>query len=144
VPFRLVEHTADLAIAAEAATREGALADAALGLTAVLTGRPDAHDARPDREARFTVDAPDAAALVVAFLSELLWLHESEDLLWLGGGVALSDLPEGGLRLEASGNVVRHDPVRHGRGIEVKAVTYHGLRFAREGKQWNLWVLLDV
>ena len=46
--FRLADHTADLAVEATAATREAALADAALGLTAVLTGRPHVHaDARP-------------------------------------------------------------------------------------------------
>jgi SHS2 domain-containing protein len=144
--FRLVDHTADLAIEAEAATREAVLEQAALGLTAVLTGRPRAHElARPEREVSFRVDAPDEAALVVAFLSELLWLHESEDTLWLGGGVTLTDLPDGSLRLGAHGNAVRHDPDLHGRGVEVKAVTYHGLRFGREpGGTWGLWVLLDI
>jgi SHS2 domain-containing protein len=144
--FRLVDHTADLAIAAEAATREAVLEEAALGLAAVLTGRPRAHElARPDREVSFRVDAPDEAALVVAFLSELLWLHESEDLLWLGGGVTITPLPDGSLRLAAHGNAVVHDPVRHGRGVEVKAVTYHGLRFGREPSgAWGLWVLLDI
>lgn len=144
--FRLVDHTADLAIEAEAATREAVLEQAALGLTAVLTGRPRAHElARPEREVSFRVDAPDEAALVVAFLSELLWLHESEDLLWLGGGVEVVELPDGGLRLGAHGNAAVHDPVRHGRGVEVKAVTYHGLRFGREpAGGWGLWVLLDI
>jgi SHS2 domain-containing protein len=149
--FRLVDHTADLAIEAQAATREAVLEEAALGLTAVLTGKPHPHEiarlGRPDREVSFRVDAPDEAALVVAFLSELLWLHESEDLLWLGGGVEITTLPDGSLRLGAHGNAVVHDPVRHGRGVEVKAVTYHGLRFGREtgaGAGWGLWVLLDI
>jgi SHS2 domain-containing protein len=144
--FRLVDHTADLAIEAEAATREAVLEQAALGLTAVLTGRPRAHElARPEREVSFRVDAPDEAALVVAFLSELLWLHESEDLLWLGGGVEITALPDGGLRLGAHGNAAVHDPVRHGQGVEVKAVTYHGLRFGREPSGgWGVWVLLDI
>ena len=144
--FRLVDHTADLAIEAEAATREGVLEQAALGLTAVLTGKPRAHElARPEREVSFHVDAPDEAALVVAFLSELLWLHEAEDALWLGGGVTLAELPDGSLRLSAQGNVARHDPALHGRGVEVKAVTYHGLRFGREPSgAWGLWVLLDI
>lgn len=144
--FRLVDHTADLAIEAEAATREGVLAEAALGLTAVLTGKPRAHEStRPDREVSFRIDAPDEAALVVAFLSELLWLHESEDLLWLGGGVTVSELADGTLRLDAQGNAVVHDPLQHGRGVEVKAVTYHGLRFGRgQDGAWGLWVLLDI
>lgn len=145
--FRLVDHTADLAIEATGASREEVLGDAALALTQVLTGRTHVHDAaaKPDREVAFRVDAPDEPALVVAFLSELLWLNESEDLLWVGGGVQLSALPDGGVRLEARGNAVRHDAVRHGRGVEVKAVTYHGLRFGRgRDGAWQLWVLLDI
>lgn len=145
MPFRLVDHTADLAIEASGPSRESVLEEAALALTAVLTGKPEAHArARPDRECSFRVDAPDEASLVVAFLSELLWLHESEDLLWLGGGVTVEPLGDGGLRLAAHGNAAVHDPVRHGRGVEVKAVTYHGLRFGRDGKEWKLWVLLDI
>jgi SHS2 domain-containing protein len=144
--FRLVDHTADLAIEATGESREAVLAEAALALTQVLTGRPHTHDGtRPDRELEFHVDAPDPAALAVAFLSELLWLNESEDLLWLGGGVRVEPLPDGGLRAFARGNAVRHEAGRHGRGVEVKAITYHGLRFERGADdQWHLWVLLDI
>lgn len=142
--FRLADHTADLAIEATGADRGEALAQAALGLTAVLTGRQDAHAARPEREVRFVVEAPDLDALAVAFLAELLWLHESEDLLWLGGGVAVEQEPSGMWRATAAGNGARHDPARHGRGVEVKAVTYHGLSYARDGAHWRLWVLLDI
>ena len=143
--FRLVDHTADLAIEATGPDRDAVLAEAALGLTAVLTGRDHPHDlGRPDREIRFTVEAPDLDALAVAVLSELLWLHESEDALWLGGGIAITSRDNGILRAEGHGNGVRHDPALHGRGVEVKAVTYHGLRFVRQGEGWLLWVLLDI
>lgn len=147
--FRLVDHTADLAIEAEGATRGEALAEAGVGLSAVLTGRPHPHLlGRSEREVRFVVEAPDQDALAVAFLSELLWLHESEDLLWLGGGVKVERGSGGTVRVTATGNALRHDPARHGRGVEVKAVTYHGLRFAPAGTNpngpWTLWVLLDI
>lgn len=143
--FRLVDHTADLAIAATGPSREAVLADAALGITAVLTGRPEVHAlGAPDQEMHFVLEAPDAPSLLVAVLSELLWLHESEDLLWSGGGFTLSTTAGGLHRAEARGNGVRHDPARHGRGVEVKAVTYHGLRWERVGPEWDLWVLLDI
>lgn len=143
--FRLVDHTADLAIEAEGASAEEALADAARGLTAVLSGRRDLHRlGLPDRELAFSVEAPDRVALLVAFLSELLWHYESEDLLWLGGGVRLGTGREGIARLEAVGNAVRHDPARHGRGVEVKAVTYHDVRFEEAARRWRLRVLLDI
>ncbi len=144
--FRLVDHTADLAIEATGKTRAEALQEAALGLSSVLCGRTDPRSkAQPDREIHFALEVPDAPSLVVAFLSELLWLHESEDLLWLGGGVTVTATPKGMLKVEATGNGVHHDPTLHGRGIEVKAVTYHDLRFEQDKKGvWQLWVLLDV
>jgi SHS2 domain-containing protein len=143
VPYRLVDHTADLAIEATGPTQEAVLADAALALTEVVTGKP-APQERAGQEMRFQIEAPDQAALAVAFLSELLWLLESRDMLWLGGAVTLSAGLDGTVRLEGRGQGVRYDPHRHGRGVEVKAVTYHDLVFGREGKEWRLWVLLDI
>jgi SHS2 domain-containing protein len=32
----------------------------------------------------------------------------------------------------------------HGRGVEVKAVTYHDVGFARQGARWRLRVVLDL
>ncbi|MES2154344.1 MAG: archease [bacterium] len=144
MPFRLVEHTADLGIEATGQSREEALAAAADGLTAVLTGRTGTVHGMPERELTFSVEAPDADALVVAFLSELLWSFESEDLLWMGGGVSLGASRDGILRLEARGNVTRYDPSRHGRGVEVKAVTYHDVALRRDGSGWLLRALLDI
>jgi len=146
--FRVIEHTADLGLEAEGATQGEALAEAALGLTSVLTGKPHPHAlARPDRELRFTVEAPDRAALAVAFLSEILWAFESQDPLWLGGGVDVGPGDgDGTVRATASGNGCVHDANRHGRGVEVKAITYHGLEFGPVERRpgWRLRVILDI
>lgn len=142
--FRLVDHTADLAIEATGDTRDDALAQACLGLSSVITGKTDPrHLGTPDREIRFVIEAPDVHALVVAVLSELLWLYESEDVIWLGGGIRIEEAG-GLLRAIASGNGIHHAPAIHGRGVEVKAITYHGLRCAREDDAWRVWVLLDI
>lgn len=139
---RLVDHTADVAIEAEAEEPGACLAEAALALTELLAGR-DPRELAPEREVAFTVEAPDAEALAVAFLAELVWLQQSEDLVWLGGGVTVA--VEGPIwRATARGNGVRHDPLRHGRGVEVKAITYHNVRFARQGDRWDLRVVLDL
>jgi len=145
MPYRLLDHTADLGIEASGETREEALGWAALGLTHVLTGRPQPQPAtRPDRELVFFVEAPDLPALVVAFLSELLWYFESEDLLWIGGGVEFGKSDDGILRLDVRGNVCVMDAKAHGRGVEVKAVTYHDLAFAPAPGGWILRALLDI
>lgn len=139
--YRLLDHTADLLLEADGASREEALLHAARGLVRVVTG----HDppARSELEVRFTLEAPDLGSLAVTFLSELLWILESKGTLWLGGGVVL-EVGDGVIRLDAAGNGASYDPATHGRGIEVKAVTYHALEFAPHGASWRLRVVLDI
>lgn len=142
--WRLVDHTADVAIEAEAPDAGGCLDQAALALTSVITGEPDPRALGAETELRFAIEAPDDDSLLVAFLAELLWQCEAEDLLWTGGGVTVTDTPDGLRRADAAGNAVRFDQALHGRGVEVKAVTYHDLHFRRDGPQWSARVLLDI
>lgn len=139
---RIIEHPADIGIEAEGATAGEALGAAAQALACIVTGRDDLHGVRPDGEVAFEVAAPDREALAVAFLSEVLWLLESEGALWLDGGADVESGRDWSAR--ARGNVVVYDPGLHGRGTEVKAVTYHRLRFERDGGRWKLRVVLDV
>jgi len=142
--WRITPHTADLQIEAEGPDAGDCLDAAGLALTSVVTGNDAPHGLGSDEEGRFHIDAPDREALAVAFLSELLWLTESKDLLWTGGGVTVEVLDDGMHRATARGNMVRFDQAVHGHGVEVKAITYHGIRFARDGDHWHLRVLLDI
>lgn len=142
--WRIREHTADLVIEADGDDAGGCLDAAGLALTSVMTGHDAPHELAADEEAVFHVDAPDLDALAVAFLSELLWLGESKDLLWTGGGVELTVTDDGLHRASAKGNMAAFDPHRHGRGVEVKAITYHDLHFGAEKDEWSLRVLLDI
>lgn len=141
--WRIKSHTADVVLEARGPTREVALARLGTALSAVATGAEDPRRFVPDEEMAVSVEAPDDEALVVAWLSELLWRLESEDLLWLSGGVELSGAPDA-LHLTALGNAARYDPKKHGQGTEIKAITYHGLRFERDGAEWVVDVLIDI
>ncbi len=137
----ITEHTADLAIDATGDDVGEAMSEAAIGLARIVTGRDE--QPRPDKELRFALDAPDLPALVVAFLSELLWLLESDEMLWLAGGVDVRQDGDG-WHLQARGNGIQYDPARHGQGTEVKAVTYHDLVVAQEGPRWRCRVVVDI
>lgn len=141
--WRIAPHTADLAIESEGSDEGAALAEAAVALTHVLTEAADPRILGGDQEMTFRIEAPDHESLAVAFVSELLWLVEADGLLWTGGGVSTGSTADG-VFAEASGNGVVHDPVRHGRGTEVKAVTYHDLLSKQVGPNWQLRVLLDI
>jgi SHS2 domain-containing protein len=133
----LFDHTADVGIEAFGSDAGAALANAGLGLAAVVLGR-DPRALRPQAEMTVEVEAPDREALVVAFLSELLWRLERDGLLWISGGV---EVEEG--RARGKGNAVRLG-AKHGAGVEVKAVTYHELRFEPAPGGWRIRVILDI
>lgn len=138
--YRLMDHTADLAIEADGEDLGAALAEAARAVTEVVTGRPPPQQA--DLEVVFTLEAPDEQALVVAFLSELLWILESQGILWCVGGATV-EAGGPGWRVRAAGNGVLYDPHLHGHGVEVKAVTYHDLQ-VRRAATVQLRVVLDL
>lgn len=149
--WRLVDHTADVAIECDGPTRGAVLADAATALACVVTGAPDPRTWRADAVVEVSVEAPDEGALAVAWLSEVLWLLEEKGLLWVTGGVDAGGADAGGWKAVASGNAVHYDPAVHGRGVEVKAITYHDLALARNRKPgahgrkaWHLRVVLDI
>jgi SHS2 domain-containing protein len=83
----------------------------------------------------FAVAAPDRAALLAAFLEELVYLLETDDLV-----------PERAERLELAGTRLTAT-VRGYRGNPrhlVKAVTYHELKFAPADGGFAATVVLDV
>jgi SHS2 domain-containing protein len=93
-------------------------------LTALLTDR---RKVRPREERAVSASAADAAGLVVAFLTELLLLHDTEGFLVR----EIHARPVGAPPTAVVASVVgeRFDPARHPERTDVKAVTLHGLVF---------------
>jgi SHS2 domain-containing protein len=140
--WRLLEHTADVGIEAEAPEPAACLAEAAAALSHVLTGG-DPGSWRGELDVALRVEAPDLQALAVAFLAELVWLRDARDLLWQDGHLVVE--ADGEIwRVAGTMRAVRHDSARHGRGVEVKAVTYHQVMFALQDGVWRLRVYLDL
>jgi SHS2 domain-containing protein len=131
--FELLEHTADVGVRARGPSLEAAFEQAALGLAEVLGAwRPG-----PGEPVAVAVGPADPGGLLVDWLGEVLWLHESRDAAI--GGVRVDRVGDQG----ATGEVVLtgHGPFD---GTQVKAVTYHQLRVARDGDGWLAEVYLDV
>ena len=133
--FELLEHTADVGIRARGATLEEAFEQATLGLAEVLgAGRPGQGEV-----VAVEVTAGDPGALLVDWLNEVLWLHETR------GHAAIA-----AVRVErvtgdrAAGSVTFSSTDPPADGTFVKAVTYHRLRVGRDADGWLAEVYLDV
>ena len=118
--YEELDHTADAGIRAYGATLEDLFENAAAGLFSLIT---DLEKVRAVGEVKVRVQADDLGSLMVNWLSELLFLHETQRLLLCEFDVALD-----GLTLDAYARGERIDKRRHTLNLVVKAVTYHGLK----------------
>ena len=76
VPRRVLDHTADYMVEVSAPTLSELLAEAALALFETVG---DVKTVRPRDEVSVSVEAADREELLVTWLTELLFLHESEE-----------------------------------------------------------------
>jgi SHS2 domain-containing protein len=133
--YELLEHTADVGVRARGATLEEVFEQATLGLAEVLGAlRPG-----PGEAVAVEVTAGDPGALLVDWLNEVLWLHETR------GHAAIAAVRVervGGGRAAGSVTFSSTDPPAD--GTFVKAVTYHRLRVGRDAGGWLAEVYLDV
>lgn len=135
--YETFAHTADLGLRVKASDLESLFADAGRGLTSIIVA--NLQGIRPAREVTLRVTGARRDDLLFDWLSEILYLFDSEHLL-------LSDftvrLDEDGLQATARGEPL--DENRHRAEREVKAITYHGLRVEQTPDGWLAEVIVDI
>jgi len=128
---------ADVGVRAWGATRAEAVAQATLGVFALIVA-PAEVEARERREVRAQADGPEA--LLVAWIDECLYVHDIEAFVVrdVELTVCTDTLAHGLLHGEPL------DPTRHRVGTVVKGATYHGLAVAVRDGVHEVRVIVDV
>ncbi len=119
VRFEEFDHTADVGIRVFGSSPEELFEGAALGMFSLIT---DLSRVKPVGEIEVRVTANDLPALLVAWLSELLVLHETQNIL-----LGKFEIRLDGLTLHGKAWGERIDKNRHELKLAIKAVTYHRL-----------------
>lgn len=117
--FEEIDHTADAGIRAYGRTPSEIFESAAAGMFALIA---DLDRVKPVGEEEIRLAAEDLPSLLVAWLSELLFLHETQNLLFVKFKVRVR-----GTKLDARAWGERIDKKRHELKLAIKAVTYHRL-----------------
>jgi len=138
VGYEFFGTTTDKGILARGRDLAELFVNAARGLVALMVEDPAAI--RPARRRAVELTAGSTEGLLVAWLSELLYLYEVEGFLTAEASIA--KLGETELRAEVSGEPF--DPARHTVAGHVKAVTYHGLEITRDASGWRAPIIVDV
>lgn len=136
-PFEVFEHTADAGIIARGRTLAELFANAAAGMFALMV---ELEGVRTTEQRTIDVQARDREGLLVAWLSELLYYLDAEQMLFRRFQV--EEMTDTHLRATASGEPI--DRERHQLGFGVKAVTRHMLEIGPEDGGYRARVLFDI
>lgn len=138
-PYRFFEHTADIGVQVRGPTLPRLFENASLALFDLVCDR---SGVRARRRLKVAVEGSGLEDLLVRWLTELLYLHETGG--WLFSSFAVDRVDR--RRFRAWG-AVRGEPIdaaRHLLHREVKAVTYHQIHLVRQRGVWRVRLIFDV
>jgi len=119
VRYEEIDHTADVGIRAYGRTMDELFANAAEGMFSFIA---DLSRVKPVGEVEVRLEADDLPTLLLRWLSELLYVHETQRLLFSSFEVHVV-----GMSLEGRARGEAIEKKRHELKLAIKAVTRHGL-----------------
>lgn len=133
-----IDHTADLAIEAEAISAEELFSTMCRALTSLIC---DPETVAPQSEVIITSHGFDLMETTVSAFSEILyWINQKN---WLFSEFDCRKFSETAIELSCLGEP--RDPARHVFNAEIKAATYHDFEFGtNDNGKWSAKVIFDV
>jgi SHS2 domain-containing protein len=135
MPFYELDHTADVLMRVRAPTPEELFAEAGRALMTVMFGSGEDRGILQS----FSVSAESREELLHDFLSELLFISETEQIVFAGFELELE-----GTCLHVIARGETFDPEKHRGGTEVKGISYFGLEIVRDEQGYKADILFDV
>jgi SHS2 domain-containing protein len=136
--FEFLDHTADIGIRIFGRSSGELFENAGLALFHIIT---DPAKVRDKEQRSFNLQRDCIEELLVEWLSNLLYLHDIEAVLFSRFHIKIIDATS--LQAEAWGEIFSEK--NHYIKTEVKAITYHNLRVTRRDDGiWTATVILDL
>lgn len=135
--FEILDHTADIGIIVHGESLKALFENAGEAFFHLIT---DLKKVKRRVERRVHIEGESLDRLMVDWLSELLYLHDVENLLFKGFNVGA--VGEDGLKATVKG-----EPFQEGVHViktEVKAVTYHRIEVRKENRKWRAQIIFDL
>jgi SHS2 domain-containing protein len=136
--YELIDHTADIGVKAYGKNLAEAFENVAKAMFDIITDKSEIENIG---QYDIKLEAPNLEQLLVDWLSELLYLHSAQNLVF--GFFKIIDFDEKKTRLHARVFGEKLNISKHKIGAEVKAVTYHMLE-VRNKKPYYVQVLFDI
>jgi SHS2 domain-containing protein len=136
-PYEVFEHTADIGLHAFGRTLPELFVHAAQGMESLLV---PPEQVRVQTSRQITVDGHDTISLLIAWLNELVFLFDTEYLLF--GNFVIESMNETQVIGQAFGEP--YDRQRHHLGCAIKAVTWHEAAVTRLDDGYQARIIFDL
>lgn len=135
MPFEEIPHQADVRVRVWATTCNDLFAEAARAMFSIMYVSCDEGEI----ERNISVTSGDIQSLMIDFLSELLFVSEVDRVVFSSFEVSIT-----GTNLTATARGEPFNPEKHLGGMEIKGVSYSGLKIANDGEKFCSEILFDV
>lgn len=132
--YKMLEHTGDISIRAFGSSRREVFINSALGMTEYLFGK-EIFKKETTKSQKITVQAPDLKSLLVDWLSELLYLSDTNYRAYTK--FTIEELTD--TKITAILNSCKAQAQD-----DIKAVTYYNLQIEKKGDKWETTVTYDI
>ncbi len=136
-PYEVFEHTADIGLHAYGSTLPELFIHAAEGMESLMVA-PEQVRIQVSRE--IDVEGHDIVSLLIAWLNELIFLFDTEFLIFRQ--FEILDFTETQLKGRASGE--SYDADRHELSSAIKAVTWHEAAVERTNGGYRARIIFDI
>jgi len=138
--FEILEHTADIGIAAYGKNKEEVFINAAKGMFEIIAG--ENKTLKQNFYDKIKLEADNLEGLLFAWLNELLYISETK--LVILSKFKIKELSDYHIEAEVGGAKINPPSVKIEK--EIKAVTYHRLEIKKDEESglWRAQVIFDV
>ncbi|MFA5357958.1 MAG: archease [archaeon] len=138
--FEMFEHKADIGVRGIGATKESAFAECGKALFEIMC---NTKKVMPSQKTELSVQAKNSDELLVEFLNELLYLKDTEGMLFSKFEIEIKKVgKEFGLEGIAFGEKI--DEKKHELKTDAKAASYSQLKVVKEDEKWIAQCIIDV
>jgi len=138
--FEILEHTADIGIAAYGKTKREVFINAAKGMFEIIAGKN--KNLKENFYDKIKLEADNLEGLLFAWLNELLYIGETRMVIL--NKFQIKELSDFQIKAEVEGMKINPPSVKIEK--EIKAATYHRLEIKQDGESglWRAQVIFDI
>ncbi len=135
--FEIIDISGDIGLRAYGSSLTAAFINAGLGMYSLIT---DISNIKYKRDLVFEISSTSLEGLLVNYLNELIFHFDAYN--FIGCRIEIAKISDTRIKVKVFGE--DFNPTIHGKGLLIKAATYHNLNIQKTGDVFSIDVIFDI